>query len=161
MGTTKDMNTAARMKTVALSEQVFESSWPHKWLRSGFSNPVWSDGTDVAWDLPKQLTAMPDYIARNGNGAYWVECVGCSGPQVTALKTKKLFLLQEWQEYSEMQVVLFVYNSKMKMWSGSWLDDLLEASYSHQIKRHSDGPQYWAWSWDELKEVAYLSGTRR
>jgi len=144
-----------------MSEKTFESSWPHKWLRSGFANPSWSDGTLVKWDLPHLLTGMPDYIARNGDGPYWVECVGCSGSRVTALKVKKLALLLEWEVYTGMPVVVFVYNSKMRKWVGVWRSTLDLMSVGKPVLEHHDGPEYYDWRWDDLREIAYLEGTKQ
>lgn len=160
MATTKDLNVGMRMAGIggSISEGQFEQTWPHKWLRSGFSNPSWSDGKKVQWDLPKVLTAMPDYIARNGDGAYWVECVGCSGSKVTALKLGKLDYLSHWESFSGMRVVVFIYNSKYKRWAGVWLHDIRRMSAGKDVLEHSDGPEYYDWDWADLRELAYLEG---
>jgi len=160
---TRDQHVGARMQVGGtLAEGKFEENWPDRWIRSGFSLPIWSDGVQVQWSLPKLLTAMPDYIAQHtpSTTPYWVEVVGCSGTYVTALKLQKLMRLQQWASFSDMAVTIFVYNSKYKQYIGIDLDDLVYECTVRQIevKAHKDGPRYYHWRWADLKEIASHKG---
>lgn len=143
-----------------IAEGKFEMLYPHKWLRMGFDRPNWSDGTAVGYQLPKSLTAMPDYLARNGEGAYWVECIGSKGTLVRSVKVEKLKLLEYWQITHGIPVHIFVWNSSKRKWlsiSVTTLQLLIE-EYDVPIKAFHDGPLYYELQWDELEAAARWTG---
>lgn len=155
-------NTGQRMGGIAgtIAESKFEELYPHKWLRMGFDRPSWSDNTQVGYALPKVLTAMPDYLARNGEGPYWVECVGCKGNLVRSIKVEKFNLLRQWEFFTGLVVHIFVWNSSKRKWLcvsapklEAWIDE-----YAPPVKAFHDGPLYYELQWDELAEIARWTG---
>lgn len=155
-------NTGQRMAGIGgtIAEQKFEALYPHKWLRMGFDRPSWSDGTQVGYSLPKQLTAMPDYLARNGEGPYWVECIGAKGNLIRSVKVEKLKMLWSWERFTGLPVHLFVWNSSKRKWLSvsikalaAWIDE-----YAPDIKAFHDGPLYYELEWDEIEAIAQWTG---
>lgn len=147
-----------RMGGVAgtIAEGKFEELYPHKWLRMGFDRPDWSDDTSVGYHLPKVLTAMPDYLARNGEGPYWVECIGCKGNIVRSMKTHKYELLLEWQDFIGLPVYVFIWNSSKKRWLSIHVNDI--PIDEAPVKEFHDGPTYYELDWADLEEAAKWIG---
>lgn len=142
-----------------IAEAAFEDLYPHKWLRMGFDRPNWSDGVAVGYQLPKILTAMPDYLARNGS-PYWVEAKGCKGNLIRSVKVVQFDHLVDWQGFTQLDVHVFVWNSTKKAWLSISLERLGLITMASPIKEFHDGPEYYELDWNWVHDQAQWKGRR-
>ncbi len=129
-----------------IAEGKFEElfNWS-PWIRTGFDKPDWSDGKKVGWVLPKQLTAMPDYLIKDPLA--WVECVGCKGNKVRSIKVEKVERLLWWQANFGLPVYFFIWNSSKKEYK---LVPLSEINRDTKVRKFDDGVRYYDLNWADL-----------